>query len=305
MSLEYSRFRQRVLAIASPFGRSLLRAAVAAFTCLELSWGVVIAQDDPEKKLLDLDPNNFDHSTNIDNQWWPLKPGTQLIYEGFTVEDDEKVPHRIVFTVTDLTKVINGVRTVVIFDMDFSQDKMVESELAFFAQDNDGNVWHFGQYRETYDETEFVGGRVWLVGLPEGAKAGIMMKAEPKLGTPSYSQGYAPAPFNWTDRARVFKMGEKTKAPFGSFEEVLVTEEFNEEEPSAFQLKYYARGVGNVRVGWRGDDQQQETLELIKVVNLSPKALAEVRARALELEKRAYMYCSMPPADYKPGTDEK
>lgn len=210
----------------------------------------------------------------------------------------------MVFIVTDLTKVINGVRTVVIFDNDYSAGQLVESELAFFAQDNDGKVWHLGQYRETYDELEFVGGRAWLAGYLEGARAGIFMKAEPRPGTSSYSQGYAPPPFNWTGRAQVVQMGQKTSVPFGSYEDVLVTEEFNQEEPDAFQLKYYARGVGNVRVGWRGSDEQQETLKLVDFVQLSPKALAEVRAEALELEKRAYVYGHTPSAEHTLGANK-
>ena len=263
------------------------------------SW--VCRQDSDAQVAEDFNPSNFDRSTIIDNEWWPLKPGMQYIYEGFTVEDDEEVPHRIVFTVTDLTKVIGGVNTVVIFDKDYSDDLLVESELAFFAQDNDGNVWHLGQYSEVYDEVEFVGGRAWLAGHLDGAKPGIMMKADPQLGTSDYSQGYAPPPFNWTDRARVYEMGQATTVQFGSFEDVLVTEEFNEEEPGAFQLKYYVRGLGNVRIGWRGDDEQQETLELVDVVQLGPQDLAEVRAEALELETRAYVYAKTPPAEQRPG----
>jgi hypothetical protein len=249
----------------------------------------------------EFNPDNFDRSTIIDNEWWPLTPGTQYIYEGFTVEDDEEIQHRIVSTVTDLTKVIGGVNGVVVFDRDYSDDLLVESELAFFAQDNDGNIWHLGEYSEVYDEVEFVGGRAWLVGHLEGAKAGIQMKADPQLGTPDYSQGYAPPPFNWTDRARVYEMGQTTTVQFGSFEDVLVTEEFNEEEPGAFQLKYYARGVGKVRVGWRGDDAQQETLELVDIVQLGPEELAEVRAEALALETRAYVYAQTPPAEQRSG----
>jgi len=252
--------------------------------------------EDIEKKFEHFDASNFSNPTTIDNEWWPLKPGTQYIYKGFTVEAGEKFPHRIVFTVTDLTKVINGVRTVVIFDRDYRGDQLEEAELAFFAQDADGNVWHLGQYREIYDEVEFVGGRMWVVGHLEGARAGIMMKAQPRLGTPSYSQGYAPPPFNWTDRARTYQMGQKISTASGSYEDVLVSEEFNEEEPGASQLKYYARGVGNVRIGWKGEDEQQEEMELVKVVQLDPKALAEVRAQALELEKRANVYGTTPPA---------
>jgi len=59
------------------------------------------------------DRNNFDQSTTIENEWFPLQPGTQFIYEGSSVEGGKRLPHRVVFTVTDLTKVIDGVRTVV------------------------------------------------------------------------------------------------------------------------------------------------------------------------------------------------
>ena len=285
-------------------GKPALFLSLVLSALVSVFWASSAISRTSEGDLLELNPGNFDNPTNIDNQWWPLKPGTQHVYEGFTVQDDEEVPHRIVFTVTDLTKVINGVRTRVVFDRDYSDDRLEESELAFFAQDNDGNVWHFGQYRETYDEMEFVGGRVWLVDLPEGAKAGIMMPANPKVGTPSYSQGYAPPPFNWTDRARVVAMGEKTSVAYGDYDDVLVIEEYNEEEPGAFQLKYYARGVGNVRVGWRGDDTQQEELELVDIVDLDAEALAETRAEALALEQRAYMYAHTAAAEPGPTMTE-
>jgi hypothetical protein len=259
--------------------------------------------EDEFKDLLEIDPNNFDNPTNIDNPWWSLEPGTQYIFEGFNVEDGEKVSHSIVFTVTDLTKVINGVHTLVIFDRDYTGDQLQESELTFFAQDNDGNVWHLGQYRETYDIMEFVGGRIWAVGALEGAKAGIMMPADPQLGMPSYSEGYAPPPFNWTDRARVYQMGQKITTEFGSYEDVLVIEEYNQEEPGAFQLKYYARGVGNIYIGWRGDDSNQEEMDLIEIVRLDAEALALIRAEALELEKRAYIYAQTQPAEEMSSSD--
>ncbi len=252
-----------------------------------------------ENELADFDPDNFDDPTTIDNKWFPLIPGTQFVYEGFTVDENgEEIPHEIVFTVTDLTKEIGGVRSVVILDQDLSDGELEEAELTFFAQDNDGNVWHLGQYSETYDpETgEFIGGIAFLVGHLKGARAGIMMLAEPKLGTPSYSQGFAPPPINFTDRGQVFEVGQKISVPFGDFKDVLVIKETNEEEPDAFQLKYYAASVGNIRIG--GEDVQQETLELVDVVQLSPKELAEVRDKALELEERANVYGSTPPAEH-------
>jgi hypothetical protein len=291
----------KVLAFVSPFLVMLL-----AFTCLGLASGVGMAQDKAgkgekaekgEKAFEDFDRSKFERSTNIDNQWFPLKPGTQFVYEGSSLQNGKRVPHRTVFIVTDLTKVIDGVRAVVVWDRDFSRNELLESELTFFAQDNDGNVWHLGQLREAYEDGEFIGGQAWLVGDQIGSKAGIMMHADPRPGTPSYSEGYAPPPFNWTDRGRVAQIGQKTSVPSGTFKDVLVTEEFSQTEPDAFQLKYYARALGIVRVGWKGKDEEQETLELVKVIELSPEALADARAQALELETRAYIYGRTPPAE--------
>ena len=250
-----------------------------------------ISADDYDRSLFD------SRSTTIDNPWWPVKPGTRFSWRGSTREDGERVPHRIVFTVTDLTKVIDGVRTVVGWDRDFSRNKLVEAELIFLAQDKYGNVWHFGQYSETWDGKELVGGQAWLAGHLKGAKAGIMMMAEPRRGTPAYSEGFAPAPFYWEDHARVWKVGQKTCVPARCFNNVMVTEEFEPTKPDAYQLKYYARGVGNIRTGWRGrKDQDHEVLGLQKVERLNEDDLAKARADALELETRARVYGQAPPA---------
>lgn len=255
-----------------------------------------------ERDLLEIDQAKFSRPTVIDNQWMPLQPGRQWILEGSTVEDGRRIPHRQVFTVTDMIKVINGIPTVVILDKDFSRGKLLERELTFFAQDDERNVWHLGQIRETYDDVEFVGTRAWMVGHLEGAKAGIMMKGDPREGTPSYSEGFAPPPFHWTDRGRVRKLGERTRVPAGTFTDVLVTEEFDEETPAgAFQLKYYAPGVGLVRVGFAGPDPTRETLELVRHTRqLGPEQMAEARAEVEQIEQFAYVYGRTQPAERRP-----
>src|SRR5262249_39608665 len=252
---------------------SLLLALPLACFCFGLSSGAVLAQkhEGVEKQFEEFDRNNFDRSTNVDNKWFPLKPGTQYVYKGVTQEDKKRVPHRLLFVVTDLAKVINGVRAIVVWELDYKAGKMVEQELVFFAQDKDGNVWHLGQLSEVYDEKEFVGGRAFLVGT-DGARAGIIVQAEPRQGTPSYSQGYAPPPFNWTDRGRVDQVGQKTCVLTGCYNDIVVIAETSDAEgPNAEQLKHYAPGVGLVRVGWRGKAEKlKETLELAEVVKLSP-----------------------------------
>jgi hypothetical protein len=250
----------------------------------------------------DFDPAQFDHPTEIDNEWFPLKPGTQFVYQGSSIVDEGREPHRVVFTVTDLTKVVDGVRTLVAWDRDYAGGELLETELAFFAQDNDGNVWHLGQYPEEYERGKLVDAPAWIAGL-KGARAGITVKAEPQLGGPSYSQGYAPPPINWIDRARAYKTGQETCVPVGCYDDVLVTEEFERDKPGAFQLKYYAPEVGGVRVGWRGPkEEEKERLVLVELVELDQSALAKVREQVLKLEKSAYrvskdVYGRTPPAE--------
>lgn len=235
----------------------------------------------------DFDPDNFDDPTTIDNEFFPMQPWTKFTWEGHATEDGARVRRSVVFTVTDLTKVIDGVHTLVAWDRDYNDGGLAEGELAFFAQDNDGNVWHFGQYPEEYERGEIVKTPTWIAGL-DGALPGITMQAVHQPGKLSYSQGWGPA-VNWTDRAKVYQVGEETCVPVGCYEDVLVIDEFNRDEPGAHQLKYYAPGVGGVRIGWRGaKEEEREVMVLVDLVRLSAEQIANVRGRVLEQEARGY-----------------
>ncbi len=229
------------------------------------------------------DQDNFSNPTEIDNDWSPLVPGTQMILEG--VADD--LPHRVVFTVTDLTKVINGVRTAVIWDTDFSGGVIKEAELAFKAQDDDGNVWNLGEYPEEYENGEFLGApNTWIAGLAD-AEAGLLMQAESRVGTGYYLQGWVPT-IGFLDCAKVFKMGQEACVPFVCYEDVLVIDERSPLDASeGHQRKSYAPGVGNFQIGATGRSSG-EVLELVDIVHLSPGQLAQVRQEVLKLEERAY-----------------
>jgi hypothetical protein len=273
-------------------------AAAVALALLVLAPAMPATSETAEHDLLDLHPANFVNPTVIDNEWMPLRPGTRLVYEGFDVDDDgQRISHIVFATTTDLTKVINGVRTRVSIEEDYSDEELTEKDIVFHAQDNDGNVWHFGELVETYEGAAFVGGQAWLVGLTEGAHAGIQMLAEPQMGD-IYSQGYAPPPYFWTDRSLVYQMGQQTTVPAGSFEDVMVIAEWDQETAEGvFQDKYYARDVGLVRIGFRGPDPQQEELELIATEQLSPEELADLHREVLRMEERAYLYGQTSPAE--------
>jgi hypothetical protein len=233
----------------------------------------------------------FANPTRINNRWLPLKPGTQRVYEGSAILEGEtkRSARRVVSTTTDVGKVIAGVQTLVVVEKDFTAGQLGEAEIAFFAQDDAGNVWLLGEYPEEYEDGKFADAPAWIAGQ-KGARAGVAMPANPRPGGPDYSQGFAPpSGGDFNDRARVYKTGQRTCTPVKCYKNVLVTEEFEPGAPGAFQLKYYAPGVGNVRVGWRGpNEEEKEKLELTSLKRLSPQAMAKVRKEALALDKRAY-----------------
>lgn len=258
--------------------------------CLISPAGNLMAQDGKAEgqKWENFDPKNFDeNSINITNEWMPLAPGTRYVYAGTTLSDeDEPLVHRVIINVTDLTKVIAGVNCVVTWDLDYSGGELVEAELAFFAQDKEGNVWRMGEYPEEYEDGEFADAPAWFGGIQD-AVPGITMLANPWVGTPSYSQGWGPK-VDFTDRGQVDEMGLSTCVPMGCYNNVMAIKETSEDEPGIFQIKYAAPGVGDVQVGYKGDDPSAELLELVDVMVLKGENLKEMREGALALEKAAY-----------------
>ena len=97
------------------------------------------------------------------------------------------------------------------------------------------------------------------------------------------------------------KVGESTCVPVDCFDDVLVIDEFEPRKPGAHQLKHYARGVGNIRTGWRGSDADHEVLVLAKLEHLGPEQLAAARRAALALEDRASVYGRTEPAEVRPA----
>jgi hypothetical protein len=77
----------------------------------------------------------------------------------------------------------------------------------------------------------------------DGAKPGIAMQADPKGGN-SYRQEYSRGVAE--DRAKVLSLEESTTVPYGSFDHVLMTEEWTPLEPNIVERQYYVAGVGDI-----------------------------------------------------------
>ena len=183
-------------------------------------------------------PSGF--AAKIDNPWFPLIPGTTLVYRG-TVDGK---PIRDVLTVTDETAVIDGVRCTVLRDRLYLQGRLEERTTDWYAQDKRGTVWYFGEATALLDEN----GRVkstegsWRAGR-NGAQAGIFMPADPKVGDSfrqEYYKGHA------EDQFRVLSLGARVTVPYIASSRALLTKEQTPLEPGVVDHKYYVRGIGTV-----------------------------------------------------------
>ena len=239
------------------------------------------------------DPADFPARARVDNPWQPLRPGYRYTLTGHANPGGGVVSRRVVLTVTNLTKRIDGVTTVVAWDQDITGGELSEAELAFFAQDNAGNVWALGEYPEEYEDGYFTGApSTWIAGV-SGALAGLSMPADPRVGTPPYLEGKAL-------RVEFYDCGQIRHRSGDRLE----IDEWSPIDPEGgHQLKFYRRGVGNVRVGAVGDPEA-ETLALARVERLGVVDQLAADAAALRLERRAYKvsadYRTTPPARRPP-----
>jgi hypothetical protein len=230
------------------------------------------------------DPANFAVPTSAANRWLPLKPGTQWVRVGTTLVGHRPVPHRVVSTVTDVVRRIDGVNAVAVLDQDLDAGQITQQSLDWFAQDKRGNVWDVGGYTEEYEGGRFSIIRdTWLSGI-KGAKPGILMPANPTTKTPPWT--IAQPPGADPDAAQAVQTGQTQCVTFNCFKDVLVV---REGKASALdnEFKYYAPGVGQILNAPKRFSHHKDVEQLVNLVHLSRTGLAELGTVALKLDRHA------------------
>jgi hypothetical protein len=113
------------------------------------------------------------------------------------------------------------------------------------------------------------------------------MLAHPRAGTATYAQGVAPR-VQFKDCATVFKTDQRTCVPLNCYDNVLVIDEFAPLDPQGgHQRKFYAPGVGNVRVAAAGG-VDPEALALTRAATLCSSDFAKIRQLVLAQDDRGY-----------------
>jgi hypothetical protein len=173
------------------------------------------------------------------NQYFILEPGFQL-------ELREK-SERLVITVLDDVRTIDGVVTRVVESKEWKNGDLYEIARNFFAIcEESKDVFYYGEDVDFYEKGKIIGHEgSWIAGK-DGAKPGLIMPGNPKVGMKYYQEI---APGKAMDRAEIIKTDDTCKTAVGTFTNCLRTKEGTPLEPKVVEYKAYAPGVGLIRDG--------------------------------------------------------
>ncbi len=173
------------------------------------------------------------------NTYFILEPGYTLVLEGGN--------ERLIITVLDETKVVDGVETRVVEERETKNGELIEISRNYYAiETRTNNVYYFGEDVDFYTNGQVSSHRgAWLSGM-EDAIFGMIMPGEPTLEAKHYQEI---APGIAMDRARIVSLNDTRVTPAGRFDKVLKVEETTPLEPLVTEYKYYAPGVGMIQDG--------------------------------------------------------
>ena len=207
-----------------------LFSAVAIYSPVDQSKDTWASQFDV--KLSELGPTGR-------NAFFILEAGHSAAYEAGS--------ERLVITVLDETKIVDGVTTRVVEERETKGGQLVEVSRNYFAIGSTSrDVFYFGETVDIYRNGKVVDHEgAWQAG-EKGARFGLMMPAEPRVGQKYYQEV---APKIAMDRAAIVALHAVVKTPAGEFKDCVKVEETTPLEPGVREYKYYARDVGLVQDG--------------------------------------------------------
>jgi hypothetical protein len=171
------------------------------------------------------------------NDYFSIAPGTKHEYAGGGT--------KLVITVLDQTKTVDGVQTRVVEEREWEDGKLIEVSRNYFALDSKTNdVYYFGEDVDMYKDGKIVNHEgSWQAGN-DSTRFGLMMPAKPTANRAYYQEV---APKIAMDRAKIVDLKAKVTTPAGTFENCVKVEETTPLEKGAKEYKYYAPGVGLVQ----------------------------------------------------------
>ncbi|MHC4606775.1 MAG: PepSY domain-containing protein [Planctomycetota bacterium] len=207
-------------------------------------------QSTPTEKPAKKEPRKYTDRFSVDKSelgptgrspYFILEPGYCLVLEG--MEGDTKI--QLIITILDETKVVDGVTTRVLEERESEDGELVEISRNFVAISNrTTDVYYFGEEVDMYKDGKVVSHEgEWLSG-EDGAVFGLLMPANPLLGSKYYQEV---APGAAMDRAKIESLTDTVKTPAGTFEDCVRVRETTPLEPGVKEYKWHRKGIGLIQ----------------------------------------------------------
>jgi hypothetical protein len=190
-------------------------------------------------EVVTLDPARF--TADIDNDYWPMAPGTRWTYREVDPEGEEL--RVTVVATSDTRKIANGITARVVRDTVFRGDEIIEDTFDWYAQDDDGAIWYLGEQTAEFENGKVSSREGSFEAGVDGAQAGVLIPADPQPGM-KYRQEYSAGQAE--DNGEVLSTDAMADAPAGHYTDALLTMDTDALEPDVAELKFYASGVGPV-----------------------------------------------------------
>ena len=207
---------------------------------------------------IDFDPWEFPASPRVDNKWFPLKPGMQFTTDGTVTSAEGTSAHKVVHTVTGLTKVIDGVNTLVMWDRDYSDGELANPS---WRSSPSRRMARSGSSASIRRSTRTA--NLWV--RPAPLSVGSPRRRPESRCTAVRGPArrrtcrHMPPKSTSSTAGRSSRSARTSASPTGCYDDVLVIDEYNPLDPpsAGHQRKFYSAGTGLVRVTAVGGAEQE------------------------------------------------
>ena len=212
----------------------------------------------------------FSNPLNIDNQYFPFQPGGLKIFSGSEHGTKTAAIDRYLTAIRTFKLSANNVACHILVEESYETGELVERSFNYFAQADDGTVYYFGEVVDLFQNGVIVGHEgSWLVGGPGAAdppetgsatKPGLFMPANPELGDMFKPEDLFPIV---DETGEVVAVDQDVNAPAGKYDGAIEVRESSRIDPGT-ELKWYAPGVGVVKVQAKGESLRLDSSTLVQ-----------------------------------------
>lgn len=202
--------------------------------------------------------NPADFTTEITNKYFALPVGKKLTYE---TTEQGRVTERIEIEILPDTRNIEGVETVVYLDKEYKDGQLVEETRDYLAQHKNGDVWYFGEDVDNYSNAILLNHSGSFLHGKDGAKAGIWMKAEQRVGDSYRQESYVGHAEDMRDTVAT---GETVSTKSGTYTDCVKVYDWTPLEKSSREYKFHCPQIGALAL--TEDLETGSRSELVNVV---------------------------------------